>query len=444
MKKSLLCGVLPVCAVLVLGSSCGSDDEGNAGAGTGGQHPDAAAGGSSSGSGGSSGMITSGGAAGAAAGAAGSPVSAAGAAGVAGAAGGGAAPFVPDVVCASDDDCTSACSAHGWPQGSCVDEPDGWCICVRDGATPDCIEGTVEGCPPGMHCSGAGHCMPTGDSSDGEPCPQARDCGVGLICVGYGGPLPNGETTACRRICDQAAPPEDCECSGAGYCSNSPSSGGAGGAGGAGGINGCPEMIENPGCADAYDTTLDFQSAVFQGCSHWTDLGDGAGWIHHGAYGGFSVDVATGLGWVRRTSSGAMTQAEAAAFCDTFSIVGLSDWRLPTIDEARSLAAGCPETAPGGSCQVSDPSCLSSSCGIGSDCDSCIAYGGPATSGDYCRPEVDVCRTMHTTSLCADCTTPGGWRYSPLNANFYSGSVDGKLYPVCVMPNVPNGVPCDP
>lgn len=39
-------------------------------------------------------------------------------------------------------------------------------------------------------------------------------------------------------------------------------------------------------------------------------------------------------------------------------------WRLPTIDELRTLLLDCPKAESGGECQVSDPGCLSS----GTDC----------------------------------------------------------------------------
>lgn len=286
-----------------------------------------------------------------------------------------------------------------------------------------------------------------GAAGDGDPCPNGDECGAELICVGYGVPLPNGESTACRRRCTAEAPPPDCNCLGGGFCEESAGSGGAGGSGGSssgdGGLD-CGEVIVNAGCADADDTTTDFQSGEFQGCLHWRDLGDGQGWIHYETFGGFHYDLTTSLGWVIRTDSGTMTLAQAAEFCDSFSVVGLSDWRLPTIDEARSLAGGCDETAPGGSCPLSDSSCLTSSCGISEECSSCLGNAGPYTPGNYyCRTDTKLCSGFHTTSLCPDCSTPGGnWRYGTINGNFFAGSVDQGLFPVCVMENIPNAVPC--
>ena len=169
-------------------------------------------------------------------------------------------------------------------------------------------------------------------AGDGEPCPNGNDCGAGLVCVGYGNPLPNGESTACRRQCTAEAPPVHCTCGGAGYCEQSIGDPDAGS-----GIMGCEDtdagctcgaVIVNAGCADADDATQDFESAEFQGCLHWRDLGAGQGWTQYDTSGGFHYDLTTSLGWVLRTSSN-LTLAEAADFCASFEIAGLSDSAAP-------------------------------------------------------------------------------------------------------------------
>jgi hypothetical protein len=139
-----------------------------------------------------------------------------------------------------------------------------------------------------------------------------------------------------------------------------------------------------------------------------------------------------------------MTSAEAADFCASFSIVGLTEWRLPTITEARSLAGGCANTAPGGSCPISDPSCLDASCGLSADCASCSFGAGPNVPGNgYCRADVMLCIAFHTSSSCPDCPTPGGvWSYGSLNGNFFAGALTQEFFPVCVMENIPRAVPC--
>jgi hypothetical protein len=279
-------------------------------------------------------------------------------------------------------------------------------------------------------------------AADGEPCPNGDECGAGLICVGYGNPLPNGESTACRRVCSSESPPPDCSCSGAGFCENSVSGGSPDAGGGADAGLACGQVITNAGCADADGTTTDFQSGEFQGCLHWRDLGDGQGWIYYDTNGGFHYDLSTSLGWVVRTDTFS-SQADAADFCANFSVAGLSDWRLPTIDEARSLAGGCDNTAPGGSCPLSDSGCLSSSCGIGPDCTSCVyGLGANLPGNGYCRADVMVCNDFHTSSSCPDCSTAGDWRYNPANGNFFASAAADAIFPVCVMDHIPRAVPC--
>lgn len=317
------------------------------------------------------------------------------------------------------------------------------------GALGSPSEGGAEGhSPADASDAGADAGLEESDASanaagDGEPCPNGDECGAGLICVGYGNPLPNGESTACRRVCSIESPPADCSCSGAGFCENSGSSGSPADAGSGGDAGlGCGQVISNAGCADADGTTTDFQSGEFQGCLHWRDLGEGHGWIYYETFGGFHYDLGTSLGWVVRTDI-SVTQAEAADFCANFSVAGLSDWRLPTIDEARSLAGGCDNTAPGGSCPLSDSSCLDSSCGLGTGCTSCQSGLGPNLPGNsYCRADVMVCNNFHTSSLCPDCSTPGDWRYGPGNGNFFASAADDAIFPVCVMENIPRAVPC--
>ena len=49
------------------------------------------------------------------------------------------------------------------------------------------------------------------------------------------------------------------------------------------------------------------------------------------------IDICTGLMWQRRSSSVSMTWEKAIEHCESLSISGYSDWRLPTIEELRSI-----------------------------------------------------------------------------------------------------------
>jgi hypothetical protein len=183
-------------------------------------------------------------------------------------------------------------------------------------------------------------------------------------------------------------------------------------------------------------------------CGHW--FGANApteGWVVYGAAGApigstFSVDVTTGLGW--SVIPGSRNQADSAVACANLDRLGLADWRLPTIGEARSLAGGCATTVPGGSCPLADPGCLASSCNPGLECQSCP--GGSQSlslrADDlYCRPEVTLCTYFQTSSSCSDCPSPQSWRYVPTNGHFLTDNVATSITTVCAMPDAP-GLPC--
>ena len=66
-------------------------------------------------------------------------------------------------------------------------------------------------------------------------------------------------------------------------------------------------------------------------------------------------------------SSYEMNWDDAVDYCDNLTECGYSDWRLPNINELRTLIKNCPGSQTGGSCPVKDPDCLSSDCST-SDC----------------------------------------------------------------------------
>jgi hypothetical protein len=200
-----------------------------------------------------------------------------------------------------------------------------------------------------------------------------------------------------------------------------------------------------PQCDDGDAATRDFYQPPY-GCGHLRDSDpkDGLSWIVFDL--GFSVDPKTGYGWIDLSKNiGSSTLADAQGQCESFSIGGLGNWRVPTIDEARTLAAGCPATASGGTCPIHDASCLTQQCGYGKDaeCESCKAGDGPGADHAYCNPDSILCAFFHTSSLCSDCISSDmqDWEYGPSNGNFVPGNVGDEIAAVCVTQGVLKSVP---
>lgn len=80
------------------------------------------------------------------------------------------------------------------------------------------------------------------------------------------------------------------------------------------------------------------------------------------------TDAATGLAWSEKTIHSKIW-SEAVFYCENLEEFGVKKWRLPNIDELRTLVQECRGTVTGGECMVSDArgclsydSCWSTSC----------------------------------------------------------------------------------
>jgi hypothetical protein len=188
--------------------------------------------------------------------------------------------------------------------------------------------------------------------------------------------------------------------------------------------------LENP-CADDNDPNSTVESHPVHGCGlRWNLPNDSSGdWIEFDS--GLQVDLETGAGWM--APGGSLTRDELAAACNSLTVNGVGGWTVPTINQVRALAAGCAATAPGGSCGLSDPSCLSQSCG---SCASCLGGNGPA-AGLYCRPNVRICFGLRTRSACSDCDEPSDWSYGVSNGNFLARTATTRFASFCVRPGFP-------
>ena len=135
-----------------------------------------------------------------------------------------------------------------------------------------------------------------------------------------------------------------------------------------------------------------------------------------GREGGVWKDAQRDLTWQVSPTGGAMIWSAAKSHCASLSLGVSSGWRLPTINELRSLIRGCPATQQGGSCGVTD-SCLNSSCWK-DPCKGCSNKGGPGPGGAYWPPELSgEVRWYWSSSPVAD------YDYGAWGVYFYSGGV---------------------
>ena len=126
------------------------------------------------------------------------------------------------------------------------------------------------------------------------------------------------------------------------------------------------------------------------------------------------TDSSSGLTWQITPTGGIMKWSDAKTHCSGLDLGGHTDWHLPTISELRTLIRGCPGSATGGACEVTD-SCLShtASCFDQGACWSCSDGRGPA-DGCYWPDEMQgTCSWYWSSSLGED--------YGNLAWNVYFG-----------------------
>ncbi len=84
-----------------------------------------------------------------------------------------------------------------------------------------------------------------------------------------------------------------------------------------------------------------------------------------------------------RTAFHKMDYGQAKTFCQNLEYAGYTDWRMPTLDEMRSIIDGYSDIASGGRCKVSE-SCPTLSCsqaGESGDKDPCANNNGNPAEG---------------------------------------------------------------
>ena len=94
-------------------------------------------------------------------------------------------------------------------------------------------------------------------------------------------------------------------------------------------------------------------------------------------------DATTGLCWQdppRDSIANGVGLAEATSYCASIG----DGWRVPTVDELRSLVRGCDWLETGGGCALTDPGCLNSAGDCLAGCDTEATWGdGPGQDGYY-------------------------------------------------------------
>ncbi|MBM4395661.1 MAG: DUF1566 domain-containing protein [Deltaproteobacteria bacterium] len=123
-----------------------------------------------------------------------------------------------------------------------------------------------------------------------------------------------------------------------------------------------------------------------------------------------------GLMWAKETTN------EPFEFGKTTCVnlvLGYDDWRLPDIDELRSLILGCEKTMPGGACGVTEkPECYKrSECWTMAECWPCAMNLGPGKDGAYVDDLFTPTQPLYWSSSLADTTTEKrGWGVTYYNA----------------------------
>ena len=154
---------------------------------------------------------------------------------------------------------------------------------------------------------------------------------------------------------------------------------------------------------------------------------------------GLEIDRASGLAWAPAMPASGELGVNADQGCEGLSIGGIDEFTLPTIDQVRTLAAGCPASEPGGSCTVAHETCVGLECGTNAQtCKPCEVGKGPHESGGYCRPELAECVTAWSLTACDDngptasCPAHRHWFYDVKTGSFGLSQPNSKLAGRCV------------
>lgn len=136
------------------------------------------------------------------------------------------------------------------------------------------------------------------------------------------------------------------------------------------------------------------------------------------------TDPTSGLFWIDPSADTNMPQQDAIDFCDQLVLDGKDDWRLPTLDELRSLIRGCPDTESGGRCQLGEGSGYDDlKSETNAPCNGCEKNEGPhADTGGYYDSELGGLSSYYWSS--SEDVDRSGYAW---NIFFVEGAITSKM-----------------
>jgi len=100
-------------------------------------------------------------------------------------------------------------------------------------------------------------------------------------------------------------------------------------------------------------------------------------------------DSGSGLQWQNYDIDSFVTFEKAVAYCENLELGSYSNWRLPSIEELRSLVRGCDKTFTGGTCNIQNH-CTETSSGCSVSCFGCSSGEGPDENYLYWPTELNL------------------------------------------------------
>ena len=138
------------------------------------------------------------------------------------------------------------------------------------------------------------------------------------------------------------------------------------------------------------------------------------------------TDPASNLMWQNPPSEEATSWSNAKSICGDLVLGGHDDWRLPTVEELRTLIRGCEDAQLEGNCNLAEDECLSFTCRDES-CNGCAHKQGPS-GGCYWPDEMlGLCYWYWSSSGVVD---PGYDSWFVYFSNGFVGSyayLDGQV-----------------